>query len=189
MRGLSSALAAWLRAAGRAGALLLANSAGCQVVGDLAEHATPVLAGPTADPGAPTLVRLPADVPGERPALLPLSARDHLIRGPRRFLATARALPADPVERKLANLLTPAVVVRGTRDPIASHEWAARVAARLPDGRLVEVPGAGHALNRIVLALAGVSVRPGRAPSPPRRTPGRSGRSRRTGSRPGPRAR
>lgn len=172
VRGLSTALAAWLRATGRAGALLLANSAGCQVVVDLAEHAPDVvgpavLVGPTADPGATTasrqLARLLADVPRERPALLPLLARDYLVCGPRRFLATARALLDDPVEDKLAHLSTPTIVVRGTRDPIAPHEWAERVAAALPDGRLAEVPGAGHALNysaphalaEIVLALAG----------------------------------
>ena len=181
VRGLSTALAAWLRATGRTGALLLANSAGCQVVVDMAAHAPDVvgpavLVGPTADPAATTAVRhlgrLLADVPRERPALLPLLARDYLTCGPRRFVATARALLDDPVEDKLAHLTGPAVVVRGTRDPIAPHAWAARVAAGLPDARLAEVPGAGHALNfsapralaDIVLALASATGMPGRAP-------------------------
>lgn len=41
----------------------------------------------------------------------------------------------------------PAIVVRGSRDPIAPREWANRAAALLPAGRCVEVPGAAHALN------------------------------------------
>lgn len=156
VRGLSTALAGWLRATGREGSLLLANSAGCQVVVDLAQHAPEllgpaVLIGPTVDVGARTpvrqLLRLLADVPWERPALWPVLARDYLISGPRRLLATGRALLDDPVEEKLPGLHTPTVVVRGEHDPIAPRAWTHHVAARLPDGRAAEVPGAGHALN------------------------------------------
>jgi pimeloyl-ACP methyl ester carboxylesterase len=156
VRGLSTALAAWLRATAREGALLLANSAGCQVVVDLAQH-SPELLGPTVLVGstvdvhartpARQLVRLLADLPRERPMLWLVLARDYLTCGPRRLLATSRALLDDPVERKLAHLHTPTVVVRGGRDPIAPRAWAEQVAARLPNGRLAEVPGAGHALN------------------------------------------
>lgn len=156
VRGLSAALAAWLRATGRQGALLLANSAGCQVVVDLAEHAPDVLGptvliGPSGDTAARTplrqLVRMFADIPRERPALWPVIARDYLVCGPRRFLATARALLADRVEHKLPLLDTPTLVVRGQHDPIAPRAWAERVAELLPAGRFAEVPDAGHALN------------------------------------------
>lgn len=200
VRGLTTALADWLRATGREGALLLANSAGCQIVVDLAAHAPDtlgpaVLIGPTTDPTAKTplrqLARLVADIPRERPTLLPILARDYLTCGPRRFLATARALLDDPIERKLTHLSTPTVVVRGTRDPIAPHDWAKRIAEALPNGRLAEVPGAGHALNHSApreLATIVESLRPGRAPAPPR-PPEHSARSRRTGPRPERRAR
>ena len=170
VRGLSTALAGWLRATGREGALLLANSAGCQIVVDLAQHAPEVLGptvlvGPTVDAHARMpirqLLRLLADLPRERPTLWPIITRDYLICGPRRFLATARALLDDPLERKLPYLHTPTVVVRGSRDPIVPRAWTRQVAESLPNGRLAEVPGAGHALNfsapvelaRIVRAL------------------------------------
>ena len=39
------------------------------------------------------------------------------------------------------------MVVRGERDPVVSQAWAREVAARLPNGRLVEVAGSGHAVN------------------------------------------
>jgi pimeloyl-ACP methyl ester carboxylesterase len=156
IRGLSTVLADWLRATGRHGALLLANSAGCQIVADLARHAPDVLGptvlvGPTVDAAARTpvrqLFRLLADVPREHPALLPVLAHDYLVCGPRRFVATFRAMLDDPIEHNLPHLHTPTIVVRGSHDPIAPHDWAERVAARLPHGRLAEVPGAGHALN------------------------------------------
>ncbi|MEU7528221.1 alpha/beta hydrolase [Saccharothrix sp. NPDC042600] len=155
VRGLSLALAGWLRATNRGGALLIANSAGCQVVVDLAVHSPDllgpaVLAGPTMDRHARTawrqVLRLLADAPRERPSLSLVATRDYLKAGPVRMAATLRHLLADPVERKLHHVRTPTVVVRGSRDPIVPRPWAREVAALLPNGRFAEVPGA-HALN------------------------------------------
>src|SRR5215208_331442 len=76
VRGLSVALADWLRATNRAGALLLANSTGCQVVVDLALHSSEllgpvVLVGPTVDRRARSVfqqwLRLVADQRWESP--------------------------------------------------------------------------------------------------------------------------
>jgi len=156
VRGLSLVLGGWLRATGRGGAPLVANSAGCQVVVDLAAHSPDlvgpaVLTGPTVDRHARSplrqLGRLLADVPREHPALALVQARDYLAAGPRRLAGTFRHLLADPVERKLPHLRAPTAVVRGGRDPIAPRPWVREVAALLPDGRFAEVPGAGHALN------------------------------------------
>lgn len=92
------------------------------------------------------VVRLLADGPLERPTLAFVVGRDYLEAGPARMAATLRHLLADPVERKLHHVRTPAVVVRGSRDPIVPRPWAREVAALLPNGRFAEVPGA-HALN------------------------------------------
>jgi pimeloyl-ACP methyl ester carboxylesterase len=156
VRGLSLALADWLRATGRQRAVLVGNSGGCQVVVDLAVHAPEllgpvVLNGPTMDRAARSpgsqLVRLLRDGPAERATLGAVLARDYVDCGPRRFAATFRYLLADPIERKLRHVHTPALVVRGARDPVVPRAWAAEVAALLPRGRLAEVPGAGHTLN------------------------------------------
>lgn len=156
VRGLSAALADWLRATGRGGAPLVANSAGCQVVADLAVHAPEllgptVLNGPTMDRHARgpvhQIARLLSDVPRERPSLAMVLGRDYLDSGARRILATFRFLLADPVERKLPGLGVPCVVVRGSRDPIVSREWAQECVSLLPRGSPAEVPGAGHTLN------------------------------------------
>ena len=149
VRGLSRALADWLRATGRAGAVLVANSGGCQVVVDLAVHAPEllgpvVLNGPTVDRHARTapkqLVRLLTNALREAPTLGAVQARDYRDCGPRRLLATFRAMLADPVERKLRPLRTPTVVVRGSRDPVVPARWAREVAEALPRGRLADVP-------------------------------------------------
>jgi pimeloyl-ACP methyl ester carboxylesterase len=167
VRGLSFALAEWLRATGRGKSVLVGNSCGCQVVVDLAVHAPEllgpvVLNGPTMDRRARSTLsqfrRLLFDSPAERATLGAVLARDYIDCGPRRFVATFRYLLADPIERKLRHVHTPAVVVRGARDSVVPHAWAAEVAALLPDGRLAEVPGAGHTLNYSAPAeLAGIT--------------------------------
>jgi pimeloyl-ACP methyl ester carboxylesterase len=48
------------------------------------------------------------------------------------------------LEAALPRITVPALVARGTRDPICRHDWAVRLAALLPAGRLAEVPGAPH---------------------------------------------
>jgi pimeloyl-ACP methyl ester carboxylesterase len=156
IRGLSLALADWLRATGRGGALLLANSTGCQVVVDLAVHAPEllgpvVLVGPTVDPQARSAsqqwARLVADSRWERPGLGPVLLRDWIASGARRYAETLRYMLTDPIERKLHHVNVPAVVVRGGRDPVVPRAWAEEVAQGLPDARLAEVPGTGHTVN------------------------------------------
>lgn len=156
VRGLSRALAEWLRVTHRGGALLVANSTGCQVVVDMAVHAPDllgpvVLNGPTMDRHARSLARQGARLLRngrfERPSLAFVLARGYLDSGTRRFFATLVHKLTDPIERKLPLVASPTVVVRGARDPIVPHEWAAEVTGLLPFGRLVEVPGAGHTVN------------------------------------------
>ncbi|MBY8848098.1 alpha/beta fold hydrolase [Saccharothrix longispora] len=185
VRGLSLALADWLRATGRGGAPLVAHSAGCQVVADLAAHspdlaAPAVLLSPTMDRHARStsrqLARLAADAPRERPALVPLLTRDYLTAGVRRIAATLDHLLDDPVEDKVGHLHAPTAVVRGRHDPVVSRRWAREVAALLPDGRLVEVPGAAHAVHHSAPdAVAAITRSALRAAQPrSRRAPGRA---------------
>jgi pimeloyl-ACP methyl ester carboxylesterase len=156
VRGLSWALADWLRAAGGGGAVLVANSAGCQVVVDMAVHAPElmgpvVLNGPTMDRHARSAgrqaIRLAVNALFERPSLGLVVGRDYLDCGPRRLVATYAHTLADRIERKLRLVKPRAIVVRGARDPIVPHAWAAEVADLLPQGQLVEVPDAGHTVN------------------------------------------
>jgi pimeloyl-ACP methyl ester carboxylesterase len=156
IRGLSLALADWLRATRRAGALLLANSTGCQVVVDLAVHSPEllgpaVLVGPTVDRRARSLpqqwARLVANQRWEPPSLGAALLPAWVACGPRRYAETLRYMVTDPVERKLHHVRVRAVVVRGGRDPIVPRAWAEEVVQGLPDARLAEVPGVGHTVN------------------------------------------
>lgn len=156
IRGLSTALAGWLRAQGTERPVLVANSLGCQVVVDLAVHSPDlmgpvVLIGPTMDAEARSVLRqawrLARDVPHESPSLIPLLTVDYARCGVRRYLGTLYAGLDDRIERKLHRVQVPALVVRGALDPIAPRRWAGELAAGLPYGRYAEVAGVGHAVN------------------------------------------
>ncbi len=154
--GLARALADWLRATHRGGAVLVANSLGCAVVVELAAHAPElmgpvVLAGPAIDPRSsrplgPAL-RLLSDA-GREARLVPRLMHDWVVAaGLPRVVATYRHALNHPMEDAAALVPGPAVVVVGEHDPIAPREWAERLTAALPHGRLVVLPGQAHGLT------------------------------------------
>lgn len=156
VRGLSTALAGWLRATGRAGSVLVANSAGCQFVVDLACHAPDVLGpmvlvGPTFERGhrrvGTQAWRLTLAGAKESKSLVPVLAQDYLVCGPRRFLASLRLFLEDRIEDKASQVDVPVVVLRGEYDAIAPQPWVQDLVRRFPRAEAVEVPGVGHALN------------------------------------------
>ena len=174
VRTMSTALAAWLRATGRGGATLVGDSTGCQAIVDLAVVA-PDLLGPVVLAG-PTFDRRHRSVPAQAlrllangwvdrtgAGLLPIRLRDRYDAGLRRWLATFLACLPDPVERKIGRISTPAVVVRGSRDPLVPTAWAQELVGLLPHGRLAEVPGTGHTVNfaapdELARVVAGISA-------------------------------
>lgn len=156
LRGLSDALAGWLRATGREGAVVVGHSVGCQVVVDTAVHhpevlGRVVLAGATVDSQSrawvPQLARLLANSVLERPDLGPLLAGDWARSGLRRYVDTFSHMLADPVEDKVHHLSQSTLLLRGQWDLLSSRAWNRLLVDRLPDGRLTEVPWAGHTLG------------------------------------------
>jgi 2-hydroxy-6-oxonona-2,4-dienedioate hydrolase len=154
--GLADALAAWMAAAGLAPAVLLGNSFGCQVIAEAAARhpgclERAVLIGPTVDPHHRGVVqqvaRLLLDGTREPLPYLPVVARDCIDGGLGLLLRTARHALRDRIERKLPLIRVPTLVVRGGRDPLVPQRWAEEATRLLPDGRLVVIPGAGHAVN------------------------------------------
>jgi pimeloyl-ACP methyl ester carboxylesterase len=153
--GLADALHDWMRACGLPRATLLGNSCGCQVLVDLAMRFPEcverlVLVGPTTDPSRrgpweffPWLL----NAAFEPPSLPLVLLRDVLNCGLLRVVGTFRNMLRDRVEDKLPVITAPTLVVRGGKDPIVSQAWAEDVARRLPKGRLVVLPTAGHAVN------------------------------------------
>lgn len=154
--GLADALAAWMRAVGLRRVVLVGNSMGCQVIVCLvARHPglveKVVLQGPVMDPRArtmpPQIGRFLLDTLREPPALIAIESLDLLRAGAGRSLLTFRHALKDPIEERLPRMRVPALVVHGSRDRISPRRWAEEVARLLPDGRLVELPGAPHAAN------------------------------------------
>jgi 2-hydroxy-6-oxonona-2,4-dienedioate hydrolase len=154
--GLSDALSAWMGGAGLERAALVGNSMGCQVIADLAvrhpgQVESAVLQGPTMDPkgrSVPRQVgRFLLDVPREPLSLIPIELLDYLSAGTRRAWRTFRYALEDRIEEKLPHMRVPTLVVRGSRDPIATQRWAKEVTGLLPMGRLFVIPGAAHTAN------------------------------------------
>jgi 2-hydroxy-6-oxonona-2,4-dienedioate hydrolase len=150
---LTDALADWTRAIGVGNAAFLGNSFGCQIVVDLAvrypelvERA--VLQGPTMDPQARTawqqLGRLLRNSRREPLSHGFISAREYPRCGLLRLMKTFRYALEDRIEEKLPHVRVPALVVRGSKDPIVPQRWGEEAVRLLPDGRLAVIPGAPH---------------------------------------------
>jgi len=129
---------------------------GCQVAVDLAVKRPEmveklVLSGPTMDPAAGSafmqILRLLKDAMRESASLWMLAAFDYVRAWPLRVLESLRMAIADHVERKLPLVKAPTLVVRGSTDPIASRRWVEEMVRLLPNGRLAEIGGTGHAVN------------------------------------------
>lgn len=174
--GLALALGGWMEATGLQSAVLVGNSMGCQVITELALRRPDlveriVFQGPVMDPGARNLprqvARLALDCLREPPSLLLIEGLDLLVAGLLRSLHTFRYAAGYKLEEELPGLGTPTLVLHGGRDEIVPEHWAREVAGLLPDGRLVVVPGAAHAMNynspselaRHVAAFVGMDAR------------------------------
>jgi pimeloyl-ACP methyl ester carboxylesterase len=164
--GHGRALLGLLDAAGIGRAVFVGTSLGSQVVAQLAvDHPDRVLGlvlvSPTFDPDEPSLprqlLRLGLDVAAEWPSVWFEHLRDFVLAGPSRVLATLRRGWEHRMDEVLPGVHVPAVVVRGSRDPLASRSWARKAAALLPNGRALEVRGGPRLLgNGSPAALASI---------------------------------
>ncbi len=152
---LTDYLVAWTRACGLERAAFLGNSVGCQLVVRLAVRYPKlvervVLQGPTMDPEARTMRQQTwlwiRNSRGERGSLTPIALREYWCCGLRPLLKTFRYAIEDPIEEKLPSVRVPALVVRGSWDPIVTQRWVEDVADLLPMGRLVVIPDGPHTL-------------------------------------------
>jgi pimeloyl-ACP methyl ester carboxylesterase len=143
--------AALLDRVGEGPVVLVGHSQSCQVVAAAAGDPRVtgvVLLGPTTDPrlrrGRVLAGRWLATALAEPVRQYPLVVRQWLGTGPRAMRRLWRTASPDAIADRVAGLDVPVTVVRGTRDRLCPHDWAASLAAVAPRGRLVEIPGAAH---------------------------------------------
>ncbi|WP_216673735.1 alpha/beta fold hydrolase, partial [Pyxidicoccus fallax] len=154
--GLADSLAAWMDEAELERPALVANSSGCQFAVDFAsrypERCGPlVLLGPSLDTrhrGTPAqMVRRLMDGVREPASLGVILAQDYRTFGVLRALRAVRTARQDVPTDKLPHIRTPVLVARGEKDRVVPRAQAEALVKSLPQGRLEEVPGAGHTLN------------------------------------------
>jgi 2-hydroxy-6-oxonona-2,4-dienedioate hydrolase len=136
--------------------ILLGNSFGCQVIAEFAvlfpERVSSVIfVGPTVNPEERSVFKqgraLLADTKLEPKWQRKVANKDYMKAGVVRTLKTGWDSLSDKIEEKLPHVQSPVLVVRGTKDPFVSGNWARTVTNLLPNGRLVEIEGKGHTLN------------------------------------------
>lgn len=156
LEGMADALVQWMEVVGAQRPVLLGNSFGCQIIVEAATRhpqrlAAAVLLGPTVDPAARSTLhqayRLALDVPRERPSLWLVELVDLWHKGLSRTWRELRVMMDDRIEERLPRVECPALVVRGSRDPIVPSTWAEEAARLLPRGSLLTLPAAPHSAN------------------------------------------
>jgi pimeloyl-ACP methyl ester carboxylesterase len=94
------------------------------------------------------VLRLAADAPMERPSLLGGAMVDYMHAGPRRVIGTLIEASSLRLGDIVAQVPAPIMVVRGSRDPLATSRWAADLAARArTPATIAEIPRAAHGLG------------------------------------------
>jgi pimeloyl-ACP methyl ester carboxylesterase len=164
------AVADWLRYQQLGPVILVGHSSGTQVAAEAALTepdgvAGVVLAGPTVDPVARGTVRVLArwwrDQNREPTSLDECHRPERRRVGYRRLFHLLRVHLQHDLERPVAALTVPVLVIRGEDDVISTPEWGRHLAALAADGRYVEVPGPHtfcwrhpHAWSRCIHAFA-----------------------------------
>jgi 2-hydroxy-6-oxonona-2,4-dienedioate hydrolase len=153
---LARVLGLWMDRVGLLRPILVGNSMGCQIITRLAVDrpaavAAIVLIAPTMDRGAggrwSQIARWLVTAAREPVSMVWLAIRDYLRAGFRRTWRTFVLAQASRTSPLYARVSCPALVVRGEHDLIVSQSWAERVAAVLPDARVVVLEGAAHAVQ------------------------------------------
>ncbi len=154
VREAGSLIIEWMHNQGMASAVLGGHSFGAQVVAEAAIQDPSrvralVLIAPTVDAAARTIVaqawRLLRDSVREPFAAVRLAIADYL-KHPGNVFKMARAAVADDIQSRLPAVCCPTRVLCGSRDPVVPRNWARTVTALLPQGKLVTINGAAHAL-------------------------------------------
>ena len=153
MDELADFLAAFLRARGTSGAVLVGHSMGTAVVaGVAARHPflvrRLVLIGPVTDPRARSFVRqgirLLIDTCLESPSTNAVVLREYARCGIRRYVIALTDMLRFDLEAAAPSITQPTLLIRGRHDPISPRGWCESVARCFPIARLMHIDGGAH---------------------------------------------
>ena len=152
-------IGAWLTAMGFDKVVIAANSYGCEIAVELAlRHADKVdcliLTAPASDPSEPSLrqqgMRLLKDAFSENPTMgfvLLWDAFGPFGIGLKRGVETCKIMIAYDYLTRLPLIQQSTLVVRGSKDTVATEPWVERVVKLLPNAELAVIEGGPHDIN------------------------------------------
>lgn len=162
--------------------ILIGHSMGTQFAVEAARHQPErftqlVLMGPVVDARRRTVVRQALDLSldcllFETPASNSVVITDYFRCGPRWYLTELPVMMSYPTEERIAEVTAPILVLRGSRDPVASRDWCRLLAHRALAGEFREIPGRGHVVQYAGAGRVAEAIRDfARSPGSPLETP------------------
>lgn len=156
IKELSSILKAFIVHQQIQNATLIGHSMGCQTISMLAAHYPAlcnkqVLISPTInvhERSAPKqFLRLMQDTTREPLEVNTVIFSDYLRYGFFRYLHTQSFMINDAIETRANKCMQPVLIIRGSKDDIASHDWTNELAGAFPRARLHEISNHAHAVH------------------------------------------
>ncbi|MDR6416961.1 alpha/beta hydrolase [Pseudarthrobacter sulfonivorans] len=146
-------VAATLKKMGATRVVVIGHSMGTQFATELAvqhpdlvSHAA--LLGPVVDSARRTIrqqsMALGLDSLMESPMGNAIVVTDYARSGLRWYLTELPVMMSYDLEVRLGAVTQPVLVIRGSRDPVASRPWCHKLADTAPNGRFLEIPGKPH---------------------------------------------
>ncbi|MCU1530673.1 MAG: alpha/beta hydrolase [Arthrobacter sp.] len=163
----AAVIASTLETLGTGPVVIVGHSMGAQFAAELAvlrpdlvSHV--VLIGPVVDSARRSVLRqtlaLGLDSIMESPSGNAMVFTDYVRSGLRWYLTELPVMMSYDLEARLSKVIHPVLVVRGSRDPVATRSWCLRLTAVAPNGRFVEVPGKPHIVQHGAAARTAAGI-------------------------------
>ncbi|MCR2784193.1 MULTISPECIES: alpha/beta hydrolase [unclassified Microbacterium] len=156
-------------------AILVGHSMGAQWVVEVARQrpelaAHVVVIGPVADDRHRTLPAqmraLALDTLGETPNTNAIVFTDYIRCGIPWYLTQVRHMLAYPIDKRVADLTAPLLVIRGEHDPVAGMRWCRRLRDSAAAGALAIIPGRHHVAPHTAPKAVAAAIRAHTDPRP-----------------------